>query len=145
MSVELNRIRAGRNRAGHLSDLADSLITLTHALNCGGAWQRAEAPAAEAVTLWREMSAADTAKILRCSIAEGMNALVLSRLGRHGEAATMLGDSLKRLGATPDRWIAADRTLVSQLLGDYVAVCREGKIVPDPSAVRPFESAITLH
>jgi tetratricopeptide (TPR) repeat protein len=145
MSVELNRVRVVRNRNAHLSDLADSLITLTHALNCGGAWDRAQQPAAEAVMLWREMSSVDTAKILRCSIAEGMNALVLSHLGRHGEAAAMLGDSLKRLGATPDRWIAADRTLVAHLLGDYVAVCREGKIAPDPSAVRPFENAITLH
>lgn len=145
MSVDLNRIRAARNRVGHLPDLADSLITLTHALNCAGAWQRAEAPAAEAVTLWREMSAGDATKNLRCSIAEGMNALVLSHLGRHGEAAALLGDSLKRLGSTPDRWIAADRTLVAQLLGDYVAVCREGNIAPDPSAVQPFEGAITLH
>lgn len=145
MSVDLQRIRAARNRAAHLPALADALITLTHALICGGDGPQAEESAAEAVVLWREIAAADAAQSLRCAIAEGMNALVLSRLGRHGEAAAILGAALERLGATPARWIAADRSLVAQLLGDYMAVCREGKIAADPSAVRPFEGAITLH
>ena len=145
LSVDLYRIRAARNRPAHLPELADALITLTHALNCGGACDEAEASAAEAAQLWREIAAGDEAKTLRSAIAEGMYALVLARVGRHGEAVTTLGDALKRLGAAPDRWIAADRSLVAQLLGDYVAVCREGKIAPDPCAVRPFECAIVLH
>ena len=108
----------------------------THTLNCSGSWTDAESSAAEAAALWREIVSGDEAKSLRCSIAEGMNALVVSRLGRHAEAAALLADALKRLGSDPDRWVA-DRSLVAQLLGDYVAVCAAKRNIGRPPPCGP--------
>jgi len=144
-SVEMRRVLIACDRTVHLPGFADSLVVFAHALNRSGAGQQALAPAAEAVSLWRGIAARDPALSMKCGVAEGMQALVLRRLGRNREAAALLAEAQKRLGGPASGSGAADRALVEGLLGEFAEASRGGDRAPHPAPAQPRQSALLTY
>jgi tetratricopeptide (TPR) repeat protein len=142
LSVEMGRALAAGDRDAHLPRVAESLVTLAHVFNCAGEWERALEPAAEAVSLWREIAESDPAQTMKCVVAEGLNALVLRRLERPAEAADLLLDALVRIRSEAREWVESDRSTVERLLADYGEACRAMGAEPDADAILPLADAL---